>query len=101
MSEPKAIAVAVATERHLIAAPFFAWALALAIHGAVVWLTVPGACLYEQVAPHWDKLMHRVKRGVGNPCPLLLIGLPAAIVVFDEAKVDQLSESDPSLDGES
>ncbi len=26
---------------------------------------------------HWDKLQERVSRGVGNPCPLLLIGIPA------------------------
>ncbi len=32
---------------------------------------------------HWRKLMDRVDRGVGNPCPLLLIGLPASIVTFD------------------
>lgn len=30
---------------------------------------------------HWRKLMDRVGRGVGNPCPLLLIGLPAGILV--------------------
>ena len=29
---------------------------------------------------HWKKLEHRVARGVGNPCPLLLIGLPASIL---------------------
>ncbi len=29
---------------------------------------------------HWAKLEDRVARGVGNPCPLLLIGLPAAIL---------------------
>jgi hypothetical protein len=34
---------------------------------------------------HWRKLMERVDRGVGNPCPLLLIGLPASIVTFDPA----------------
>jgi len=33
---------------------------------------------------HWRKLDDRIKRGVGNPCPLLLIGLPAAIVTFGE-----------------
>ena len=27
-------------------------------------------------------LMDRVTRGVGNPCPLVLIGLPASIVHF-------------------
>lgn len=41
---------------------------------------------------HWSKLYDRVKRGVGNPCPLLLIGLPASIVVFDNAIVDQLDD---------
>ena len=32
---------------------------------------------------HWRKLMDRVSRGVGNPCPLLLVGLPASVVTFD------------------
>ena len=43
------IAVATVTGRHLVAAPFFAWALALAIHGMAVWLTLPGTCLYERL----------------------------------------------------
>ncbi|MCL3881881.1 BglII/BstYI family type II restriction endonuclease [Marivita sp. GX14005] len=29
---------------------------------------------------HWNKLKSRIDRGVGNPCPLLLIGLPASVV---------------------
>jgi hypothetical protein len=29
---------------------------------------------------HWQKLTDRIDRGVGNPCPLLLIGLPASII---------------------
>jgi hypothetical protein len=29
---------------------------------------------------HWAKLEERVRRGVGNPCPLLLIGLPDRIL---------------------
>jgi hypothetical protein len=33
---------------------------------------------------HWRKLDDRVKRGVGNPCPLVLIGLPDSIVTFGE-----------------
>jgi Restriction endonuclease BglII len=45
---------------------------------------------------HWEKLQARVARGVGNPCPLLLIGLPASIVVFDEAPVEQLDEESDS-----
>ncbi len=29
---------------------------------------------------HWRKLEDRIQRGVGSPCPLLLIGLPVSIV---------------------
>src|SRR5262245_55988297 len=35
---------------------------------------------------HWSKLQERVQRGVGNPCPLVLIGLPSSIVTFGESK---------------
>ncbi|MGB7586661.1 MAG: BglII/BstYI family type II restriction endonuclease [Terriglobales bacterium] len=38
---------------------------------------------YGEATTHWRKLMNRVSRGVGNPCPLLLIGLPASIVMFE------------------
>ena len=43
---------------------------------------------------HWRKLEDRVRRGVGNPCPLLLIGLPATLVSFGEpeAVVEKLIE---------
>ncbi len=34
---------------------------------------------------HWRKLDDRIKRGVGNPCPLVLIGLPSSIVTFGES----------------
>ncbi len=54
---------------------------------------------YGQATTHWAKLIHRVQRGVGNPCPLLLIGLPASIVTFDAASVEQLGE-EASPDGE-
>lgn len=37
---------------------------------------------YGAATTHWRKLEDRVRRGVGNPCPLLLIGLPASIVTF-------------------
>jgi hypothetical protein len=33
---------------------------------------------------HWNKLEDRVLRGVGNPCPLMMIGLPTGIVTFDD-----------------
>ena len=29
---------------------------------------------------HWAKLRERIDRGVGNPCPLLLIGIPASAI---------------------
>lgn len=39
---------------------------------------------------HWAKLADRVARGVGNPCPLLLIGLPASVVVPYSAATEEL-----------
>lgn len=36
------------------------------------------ASKYGQSTTHWRKLEERIERGVGNPCPLLLIGLPEA-----------------------
>lgn len=38
---------------------------------------------FGEATTHWRKLEDRVLRGVGNPCPLLLIGLPEGIVRFD------------------
>ena len=37
---------------------------------------------FGEATTHWRKLEDRVKRGVGNPCPLLLIGLPSQIITF-------------------
>ncbi len=36
---------------------------------------------FGQATTHWRKLEDRVNRGVGNPCPLLLIGIPKEVVV--------------------
>ena len=50
---------------------------------------------------HWRKLEDRVDRGVGNPCPLLLVGLPASLVTFGEpeAVVERLiAEGDASIE---
>jgi hypothetical protein len=33
---------------------------------------------------HWKKLEDRLDRGVGNPCPLVIIGLPPSTVTFEE-----------------
>jgi hypothetical protein len=49
---------------------------------------------FGQATTHWNKLMSRVERGVGNPCPLLLLGLPASILVFDDAPVEAVSDED-------
>lgn len=43
---------------------------------------------------HWKKLMDRVDRGVGNPCPLLLIGMPASIVTFDRHAIIEVVEDE-------
>ena len=40
---------------------------------------------YGEATTHWKKLADRISRGVGNPCPLLLVGLPASIVSFPVA----------------
>lgn len=39
---------------------------------------------FGEATTHWRKLEDRVRRGVGNPCPLVLIGLPDTIVTFGE-----------------
>lgn len=36
---------------------------------------------FGQATTHWRKLEDRINRGVGNPCPLLLIGLPVGVIV--------------------
>lgn len=41
---------------------------------------------FGQATTHWRKLDDRIRRGVGNPCPLVLIGLPSSIVTFGEDK---------------
>ena len=38
------------------------------------------ASKYGESTTHWSKLIERLDRGVGNPCPLLLIGLPDSCV---------------------
>lgn len=38
---------------------------------------------FGEATTHWRKLEARVHRGVGNPCPLLLIGIPDTVLTFD------------------
>lgn len=53
---------------------------------------------FGEATTHWRKLEDRIARGVGNPCPLLLLGLPDGIVTFHEgraalAEVEAIDES--------
>lgn len=45
---------------------------------------------FGMATTYWDKLMDRVTRGVGNPCPLLLVGLPASVVDDYSAAIAEL-----------
>ena len=47
---------------------------------AAGWARVFVADKFGEATTHWRKLIDRVDRGVGNPCPLLLIGIPSSIV---------------------
>ena len=49
------------------------------------------ASKFGQSTTHWSKLAERVSRGVGNPCPLLLLGLPAPVLT-DETPVDPVPD---------
>lgn len=37
---------------------------------------------FGEATTHWRKLEDRVHRGVGNPCPLLLVGIPKDVVTL-------------------
>lgn len=53
---------------------------------AEAWTSHFVADKFGQATTHWRKLDDRIRRGVGNPCPLVLIGLPSSIVTFGEDK---------------
>lgn len=48
---------------------------------AEAWVAMFCSDKYGEATTHWSKLEERVRRGVGNPCPLVLIGIPANVVV--------------------
>lgn len=52
---------------------------------------------FGQATTHWEKLKVRIDRGVGNPCPMLFIGLPREIVTFDD-EVRALADITSELD---
>lgn len=39
---------------------------------------------FGEATTHWRKLEDRISRGVGNPCPLVTIGIPDGVVTFGE-----------------
>lgn len=47
------------------------------------WVDLFVADKFGEATTHWRKLQDRVLRGVGNPCPLVLIGIPAGSVSFN------------------
>jgi hypothetical protein len=49
---------------------------------AIAWVDNFVSDKYGEATTHWKKLDDRIGRGVGNPCPLLLVGLPPSIVTF-------------------
>ena len=67
------------------------------------WASVFTASKFGEATTHWKKLMDRVSRGVGSPCPLLLIGFPIETVKFDaqlplEASATETKEVEPRVD---
>lgn len=46
------------------------------------WVEVFVSDKFGEATTHWRKLQDRVLRGVGNPCPLVLIGIPVNAVIF-------------------
>jgi hypothetical protein len=46
------------------------------------WAEVFVSDKFGTATTHWTKLTDRVNRGVGNPCPLLLIGIPDTVLSF-------------------
>jgi len=47
---------------------------------AAAWANAFVSDKFGWATTHWRKLEERVQRGVGNPCPLLLIGIPRHVV---------------------
>ena len=45
------------------------------------WAKTFSSSKFGTATTHWSKLEERVLRGVGNPCPLLLLGIPSSVVV--------------------
>lgn len=55
---------------------------------------------FGEATTHWRKLEDRIHRGVGNPCPLIYIGLPDSIVTFGEGKAALTEVEEAEREGE-
>jgi hypothetical protein len=55
---------------------------------------------FGEATTHWRKLEERIQRGIGNPCPLVLIGLPSSIVTFDEVRSGLAEAANPEWEAE-
>lgn len=57
---------------------------------------------FGEATTHWKKLEDRVHRGVGNPCPLVLIGLPDSMITFHEGQsaLAEVEAADAADNGE-
>jgi hypothetical protein len=64
------------------------------------WVDAFASDKFGEATTHWRKLQDRVLRGVGNPCPLVLIGIPAGSVTFNYSAApdgDYSAASTPEL----
>jgi hypothetical protein len=65
------------------------------------WASAFVADKYGQATTHWRKLDDRVHRGVGHPCPLVLIGLPPNIVSFpDGLSIEEAADGTVDADAD-
>lgn len=55
------------------------------------WAEVFTSDKFGEATTHWRKLLTRVERGVGNPCPLVLIGIPDTVIAFDYSEPDDIA----------
>jgi hypothetical protein len=53
---------------------------------AQAWADVFFSDKFGEATTHWRKLEVRVQRGVGNPCPLLLMGIPDSVITDQGAQ---------------
>ncbi len=45
------------------------------------WSSIFCSDKFGQATTHWRELEDRVSRGVGNPCPVLMIGIPVSVII--------------------